>query len=78
MVLGSRQIGGSDCGLRVASLRMLALDLWMNSASCSTVSNDDMAVAPVGPVVQMLGLALHVGAMFDSLAGGVAIPDLGS
>lgn len=38
-VPGSRQIGGSEAGLRVASLRMLATDLCMYDASSSTVSN---------------------------------------
>lgn len=37
LVPGRRQIGGRDCGLRVASLRMLAIDLCRQTDSCSTV-----------------------------------------
>lgn len=37
-VPGNRQMGGRDCGLRVASLRMLATDFCRYSESCSTVS----------------------------------------
>lgn len=44
LVPGRRQMGGSDWGLRVASLRMLATDLWMQVESSSTVSNLFMGV----------------------------------
>lgn len=42
-VPGKRQIGGSDFGLRVASLRTLLTDLWIRDASISTVSKVCMA-----------------------------------
>ena len=53
LVPGKRQIGGSEQGLRVASLRMLATDLCGQRANSSTVKSTTLEVVILEVVIEV-------------------------